>query len=413
MHVSRDSFPPTMSMKFWTSNNRQCLLLALVVFIQALFSVSLFLAYVASTRTPQTAIVKQQQGPSLAAVLGEIGTQFDFNRTYIIEVLADNASRYTPPFLLWCHEPGEWICDRVVSHGQYEAQLYDYFFLPLLDSHPERSEVLFVDIGANMGIWSVFFASRGFPTISVEPSPMNIARLRANAILNGCSHLVDAHRLGVGERNETVRVSWWLRNTGVSFIHNTTNSTDAEVQIVTIDHFARISSQCARNRPLYLKIDIEGSETKFLRGALPLLASGCVRAFFIEMLEHFHPLPEIIGVGLLLNSIGFQLATAYSDQLWIYDPALFSHETRVERARHSATILCSPLARNAWRHMPLCSDGSVTRFTESEVVELAQRLGWRAERDMARDQPVVVELGWHILFNEWRHLLLKQPEQAE
>lgn len=401
-------------MNFWTSNQRQCILLGFVIFIQFLFSASLFVAYVSMTQHAASSVAVVHQAPvSVATLLGDWRDEFSFKRAYIVEILADNGSAYTPPFLLWCYEPGEWICDRIVSHGQYEAQLYDYFFLPLLARHAVRSEVLFVDIGANMGIWSVFFASRGFPTIAIEPTPQNFARLRANARLNGCAHLVDAHRLGVGERNETMRIAFWSHNTGVSFLHRNASATnDTAVSVVPLSHFERVRAHCAAGRPLYLKIDIEGSETKFLRGALALLASGCVRAFFIEMLEHFHPLAEIVGVGLLLNSIGFQLVTAYSDQLFVYNPEALSPETRAQRAQHAATILCSPLAKNAWSHMPLCSDGSVVRFTESDVFALEEAIGWSAPQHMARNATLVVELGWHILFNQWRHLLVKTEPPA-
>lgn len=366
------------------------------------------------TRLSSGGVSVVHQAPvSVATLLGDWRDEFRFKRTYIVEILADNGTAYTPPFLLWCYEPGEWICDRIVSHGQYEAQLYDYFFLPLLERHTVRSEVLFMDIGANMGIWSVFFASRGFPTLSIEPTPQNFARLRANARLNGCAHLVDARQLGVGERNETLHFSFWKHNTGVSYLYqNATANNDTAVAVVPLSHFERVRAQCASGRPLYLKVDIEGSETKFLRGALPLLASGCVRAFFIEMLEHFHPLAEIVGVGLLLNSIGFQLVTAYSDQLFIYDPEQLAPETRALRARHAATILCSPLAKNEWRHMPLCSDGTVVRFTESEVYALEEAIAWSAPQHMARNATLVVELGWHLLFNQWRHLLVKTDDNA-
>lgn len=77
------------------------------------------------------------------------------------------------------------ITDHISEHGEYEPQLTAYLRANL------RPGMTFVDIGANVGYFSVL-ASRLVgeegTVVAVEPAPDNVALLRANLWRNGCTN---------------------------------------------------------------------------------------------------------------------------------------------------------------------------------------------------------------------------------
>lgn len=383
-------------------------MLAVVVALQGVVSVGLLLLYLsAHVSTPAA---RGFVGPVLGDVavperLEQIRSEFGLGRVLVYEVLANNLSSYHPPFLMLCHEPGEWICDRLLSHKQYEAQLYDDSLFSLA-RHYTRSELLFVDVGANMGLWSIFFALQGVRTLSVEPSPHNFARLRANAALNDVADRVEAHRVAVSDRNGSLHIAWYTHNSGVARLVDETEAArnDTPVELVTLDYFATLRAHCAAGRPALAKIDVEGAETALIRGALPLLRSGCVRSFFIEMLSNFHPVGEILGVGLLLRSFGYTLHSPYSDQWWQLVPDKLTLEQRQLAAALAARLLCVELdAAPKWQPVSFCSE--TTPIAEAELDSTAAALGYTAEQARGKGS-LAAELAHHILYEQWRHLKL-------
>lgn len=381
-------------------------MLALVVALQGVVSVGLLLLYLSAHVSAPAArgFVGPVRGDlSVSERLEQIRGEFELGRVLVYEVLANNLTSYRPPFLMLCHEPGEWICDRLLSHKQYEAQLFDNSLFAWAQ-HYTRSELLFVDLGANMGLWSVFFAAHGVRTLSVEPSPRNFARLRANAALNDVAELVEAHRVAVSDHNGSLHIAYYDYNSGIARLRDTPERNDTPVELVTVDYFATLRAHCAAGRPVLAKIDVEGAEMALLRGALSLLRSGCVRSFFIELLTHFHPVGEILGVGLLLRSCGYTLHSPHTDQWWQLWPDRVTPAERRQAAALGARLLCvEAAAAPKWQPTPFCSDA--TQLTEAELNETAAALKYSPEEARGKGS-LAAELAHHILYEEWRHLKL-------
>jgi FkbM family methyltransferase len=135
-----------------------------------------------------------------------------------------------------------------------------------------RSPTDFVDVGANIGWFTLVaahaLAGRGH-VHSFEPDPAHVEKLRANVAVN---------RLG----NVTVN-DWALSDrTGSATLHlNSTNRGDhsllpsaarqgsASVALARLDDYTGLSAE----RPLVIKIDVQGTEIDVLAGARTLLAS--------------------------------------------------------------------------------------------------------------------------------------------
>jgi FkbM family methyltransferase len=144
--------------------------------------------------------------------------------------------------------------------------------------HALRREELFVDIGANVGSYSVLAAGVvGAPVLAFEPAPRAYAALMDNLRLNGLESCVEARRQGVGAQQGTLRFTAGLDT--VNHVVSTTEGTSAaiEVPIVTLD--ATLESA----RPCMIKVDVEGYETAVVAGAQRTLHSPGVAAVLMEL----------------------------------------------------------------------------------------------------------------------------------
>lgn len=119
---------------------------------------------------------------------------------------------------------------------------------------------VFVDIGANMGFFSLFAATKKARIIAIEPQPILFERLCTNMALNGIEAcLVKA---AVGERDETGT----LIQTNMDYGGGTIGQGNGET--VRIRPLLDILSDAKVNKVNVLKIDIEGYEDRAL---LPFL----------------------------------------------------------------------------------------------------------------------------------------------
>jgi FkbM family methyltransferase len=137
--------------------------------------------------------------------------------------------------------------------------------------------MVFVDGGANEGVYSVFAAARVGPmgrVIAVEPSSRELARLRENVALNRLSN-VDIVEAALAERSGSapLLIAEKLhagQNTLGAFAYDTVKSVGAQdVAVKTLDE---IVLQCALSRLDILKLDLEGAEIRALSGAGRVLA---------------------------------------------------------------------------------------------------------------------------------------------
>lgn len=152
-----------------------------------------------------------------------------------------------------------------------------------------RPEDLFLDVGANVGSYTVLASGVvGCRTIAFEPVPATVEALEANVRLNDLGDRVRVVQAAVGDTSGTV---------SVTTTHDTTNrvvsvqeSTDGgaspddrlEVPLVRLDD-AVTPAELAATERVILKIDVEGFEVPVLRGAEGLLDSGKVLAVLVEI----------------------------------------------------------------------------------------------------------------------------------
>lgn len=123
---------------------------------------------------------------------------------------------------------------------------------------------VFVDIGANVGLYSLAAARRlgeGGRVIAIEPSPVALARLADNIGLNGYGDRIAVLPIAVGDRDGSVVLHGDPTNLGGSSLVRSLNGGDTVVQCRRLHD---VMAEQGITGIDMLKIDVEGSEDRVL-----------------------------------------------------------------------------------------------------------------------------------------------------
>jgi FkbM family methyltransferase len=155
--------------------------------------------------------------------------------------------------------------------------LSDFFDCSFL-LHLLRDGDLFVDVGANAGIYTVLAAGAvGAMTIAVEPIPHAFRRLCANIAVNGVHEKVVARNIGLGSRESTLRFTS-NRDTMNKVIQDSTyGGPSIDVPVLSLDSILQGKT------PRLIKIDVEGWESEVIAGASATLRDRSLLGLIVEM----------------------------------------------------------------------------------------------------------------------------------
>lgn len=157
---------------------------------------------------------------------------------------------------------------------------------------------VFVDVGSNAGLYSVWSADCGATPIAIEPDPVNADRSQANLTRNGIA--LEMHVCAVAAAPGVMRFT-----TGRDTVNHLVQSDDEgparEVRVSTLD--AVIAGRHVRG----VKVDVEGAERLVVEGAAQTLADK--RADVLQ-LEWNHLSAPLLGetrepVRKILESVGY------------------------------------------------------------------------------------------------------------
>lgn len=170
-----------------------------------------------------------------------------------------------------------------------------------------RADMTFVDIGANVGLFSSVFADvkrlyGSFKVVAFEANPDTYARLKINADQYGF---------------ETVNTALGATAGQSEFVLGAVSGIAATAENRTVAHISGRGFKIQRRRlddfefdgDLFLKIDVEGQELEVLKGASAMFEAGRVAAAYIDGFGN----PE---VPEFLRSHGFDLLDATTLEPW-------------------------------------------------------------------------------------------------
>jgi FkbM family methyltransferase len=160
--------------------------------------------------------------------------------------------------------------------------------LAWIDSFQEDD--VFFDIGANVGVFSLYAGRRKVKTISFEPESQNYAELNKNIFLNSLDSKVSAFNIALSDETKAdyLYLSRFYRgaalhNFGEKLDFNKENFTPAMQQSVcsyTLKEFIKLFNL---PHPTHIKIDVDGLEDKVFAGAEEIIKSEQTKSVLIEL----------------------------------------------------------------------------------------------------------------------------------
>ena len=195
-------------------------------------------------------------GRRLALILRRFGMAF---LSHPLDVTVFGAAMRLHPFAN--------VCERRVL---FTPQFFDAPERALLEAHM-REDIVFVDIGANVGIYSLFVANlagKGARVIAVEPQPQLFERLMHNIAFNP-SGRIDAVPVAVSDRDGAARLFLDPLNEGQASIRFilSSDAESAQINVPARSLYSLLKTQ-GLSRVDALKLDVTGAEDLILTGFL-------------------------------------------------------------------------------------------------------------------------------------------------
>jgi FkbM family methyltransferase len=165
--------------------------------------------------------------------------------------------------------PGDHIGDSIFLDGVYEGSLLHSTFGTLLASCGQRFSVsTCLDVGANIGNHSLFFADRFSRVVAIEPNPVFCLAFRASVALN---QLVNIQLIECGLGATAGRLAYQqtsATNLGGSHFVQSVEGSQAGMEYPTLE--IKVGDEIIESLDIpsiaLIKIDVEGFELAVLRG---------------------------------------------------------------------------------------------------------------------------------------------------
>eukprot|EP00941_MAST-03F_sp_MAST-3F-sp1_P002634 g2634.t1 len=244
------------------------------------------------------------------------------HHTHEILASAKMSDRYdSKSFDIYVHDPKHcnFISGEIYENGYYDPVKTSRISQLLEQARRTTGEsALFVDVGANLGWFTLLAASQGHRVIAIEPMKYNLELLYASVALNEFDkELVQILPFAVGENSAEKSEKFCMRPAyaGLPEI----NQYNGQLQKVTeenrdkctdIVHTVTLDSLLSPWLDIHvLKLDVEGFEAVVLRGAHNLLSSAKPPCFIFA--EHYEKYAIAAGAGIhemfdILKSFGYR-----------------------------------------------------------------------------------------------------------
>lgn len=135
-----------------------------------------------------------------------------------------------------------------------------------------RDDDLFVDVGANIGFYSMIAARRGARVIAFEPTERCCETLTKSARLNGLAASVRTHCIALSDMGGTALFTTSRDNTDMLVDAASEISADDRQRAVQID-VRTLDEMVSGERITAIKIDAEGADLKVLGGSSHVITS--------------------------------------------------------------------------------------------------------------------------------------------
>lgn len=161
--------------------------------------------------------------------------------------------------------------------GNIYTGLHEFIDMSFL-LHFLRSEDLFVDIGANLGSYTILACSAiGARGIAFEPVPDTYRRLVENVYLNDLNKKTECINKGLSNKEGNIAF------TSDGGPENRALASDEQYNNIVFVQVTSLDSALHDKKPLLIKIDVEGYESLVLEGSQKTLNEKTLQAVIIEL----------------------------------------------------------------------------------------------------------------------------------
>ena len=169
---------------------------------------------------------------------------------------------------LWCER------GMTGATGNYYCGLHEPEEMAFV-AHFLRPGDLFLDVGANVGSYTLLASSSGAKVVAVEPVPSTFNHLQMNVLLNRFQSNVRLMNIGLADRVGELRFTNSL-DTMNHVLADGELVPHVSVPVDTVDNVVGFSP------PTLIKIDVEGYETAVLAGATATLRNPNLQVVICE-----------------------------------------------------------------------------------------------------------------------------------
>lgn len=194
------------------------------------------------------------------------------------------------------------------------------------------SSDMFVDVGANLGYYSLIALQHRKHVIAFEPQSQNLKCLFRNLDANGWSDGAEVFPVALAEKPGTLTL-YGASGPSASLVKGWAGYSSRFSQTVPVNTLDRFLGTQYRGSRLLIKIDVEGAEFNVLKGAAQTLARTPRPAWLVEIcLNEYHPggNPDFLAIFELFWSYGYQASTVDGSQVHRDDVELWIRQGRTE-----------------------------------------------------------------------------------
>jgi len=198
--------------------------------------------------------------------------EFHYFLSSIKYMLTGKPTRHTAPYT---SSLGKFVVRAGTLDFQFANYAYEWGVKKFVYKHVDHYNK-FLDVGANIGTYSILFAKKGMEGCAFEPVATNFEALSINIELNNLQKQVKLVNLALGSYAHTDVFTFVPDNTGASHLKSIENKDvkdggETEVEVVTLDSLIDQCNFDPDKDKIFIKIDVEGMEANVLEGAKTFL----------------------------------------------------------------------------------------------------------------------------------------------
>lgn len=175
----------------------------------------------------------------------------------------------------WRLYPRDWIDNRLIVGRPFEFDQLNFVF----DQLNTYNIDLFVDCGANIGLYSVLIGTHAKSVreiIAFEPVPSTFERLTHHVKINSLDDKATCMPVALGDHSHVAEIQFTPQSSGVATLSEGVvakgHRNFTETVEIAIEPFDKLNTSSGRNA--FIKIDVEGYTLAVLKGMTRFLGAN-------------------------------------------------------------------------------------------------------------------------------------------